>query len=314
MCRSVQKRHAVWICPDVAAMTRNRLKLLLSFAATLAFGVATAHAQVSIGPQGSEEGVIRRQSWLIPAQDRITLMRTTVFRPSGSGPFPLAVINHGSTQNEIRRAAYRLPQYTALTEWLVARGYAVAVPQRPGYGETGGPYYEAQGGCASADFAKAGQGTAASIAAAIDFMSRQPFVRKTGTVAFGHSAGGWGVLALTTHALRPLAGVIAFAPGLGGRADDVAGKNCASDRLIAASRGFGEKARVPSLWLYADNDSYFSPELSKRMVDAFRAGGGRADYHLLPAIGGDGHDFIQSPDAATLWGPMVERFLKAVRP
>ena len=240
-------------------------------------------------------------------------MRATVFRPPGSGPFPLAVINHGSTQNEIRRAAYRLPQYTALTEWLVARGYAVAVPQRPGYGETGGPYYEAQGGCASADFAKAGQGVAASIAAAIDFLSRQPFVRKTGTVAFGHSGGGWGVLALATHSLRPLAGVIAFAPGLGGRADDVAGKNCAPDRLIAASRGFGEKARVPSLWLYANNDGYFSPELSKRMVDAFRAGGGRADYRLLPAIGGDGHEFIQSPDAVTLWGPVVDKFLKSLK-
>src|SRR6185295_3025673 len=144
-------------------MTRNSLKLLISFAATLVFGVATACAQASIGPSGPEEGVIRRQSWLIPAQDRITLMRTTVFRPQGSGPFPLAVINHGSTQNEMRRAGYRLPQYTALTEWLVARGYAVAVPLRPGHGETGGPYYEAQGGCANANFAKAGLGAAVNI-------------------------------------------------------------------------------------------------------------------------------------------------------
>ena len=184
-------------------MTRNSLKLLLSLLATLVFGVATARAQLSIGPQGPEAGVIRQQSWLIPAQDRITLMRTTVFRPQGSGPFPLAVINHGTTQNEIRRAGYRLPQYTVLTEWLVARGYAVAVPQRPGHGETGGPYYEAQGGCANADFAKAGQGAASSIEAAIDYLSRQAFVRKTGTVAFGHSASGWGVLALTTQVVRP---------------------------------------------------------------------------------------------------------------
>src|SRR5260221_1530739 len=143
----------------------------------------------------------------------MALMRTSVFRPQGLGRFPLAVINHGSTQNEIRRAAYQLPQSAMVTQWLVARGYAVAVPQRPGHGETGGPYYEAQGGCASADFAKAGQGAAASIAAAIDYLGRQPFVRKTATVAFGHSAGGWGVLALTTQSLRPLAGAVAFAPG-----------------------------------------------------------------------------------------------------
>ena len=292
-------------------MTRKGLNLLLSLAAMLLFGVESARAQLSIGPQGPEEGVIRRQSWLIPAQDRITLMRTSVFRPQGAGPFPLAVIGHGSTQNEIRRAGFRQPQYAALTEWLVARGYAVAVPLRPGHGETGGPYYEAQGGCANADFAKAGQGAASSIEAAIDFLARQAFVRKTGAVALGHSAGGWGALALSTHALRPLAGVIAFAPGLGGRIDDVAGKNCAPDRLIAAARTYGEKARVPALWFTAANDSYFPPALSKRMVDAFRAGGGRVTYELLPAVGSDGHELMLAP--AMVWGPLLERFLTSVR-
>jgi dienelactone hydrolase len=292
-------------------MTRNGSKLLLSFAALLLFGTESARAQLSIGPQGPEEGVIRRQSWLIPAQDRITLMRTSVFRPQGTGPFPLAVIAHGSTQNEIRRAGFRQPHYAALTEWLVARGYAVAVPLRPGHGETGGPYYEAQGGCANADFAKAGQGAASSIEAAIDFLARQAFVRKTGAVALGHSAGGWGALALSTHALRPLAGVVAFAPGLGGRVDDAAGKNCAPDRLISAARSYGEKARVPALWLTAENDSYFPPALSKRMVDAFRAGGGRVTYELLPAVGSDGHELMLAP--ATVWGPLLERFLTSVR-
>ena len=292
-------------------MTRKGLNLLLSFAALLLFGVESARAQLSIGPQGPEDGVIRRQSWLIPAQDRITLMRTSVFRPQGAGPFPLAVIAHGSTQNEIRRAGFRQPQYTALTEWLVARGYAVAVPLRPGHGETGGPYYEAQGGCANADFAKAGQGAASGIEAAIDFLARQAFVRKTGAVALGHSAGGWGALALSTHALRPLAGVVAFAPGLGGRIDDAAGKNCAPDRLIAAAKTYGEKARVPALWLTAENDSYFPPALSKRMVDAFRAGGGRVTYELLPAVGSDGHELMLAPAAA--WASFLERFLTGTR-
>jgi hypothetical protein len=81
-------------CRDVAPMTRNGLKLLLSLAALLFFGVESLRAQASIGPQGPDEGVIRGQSWLIPAQDRITLMRTRVFRPPGAGPFPLAVIAH----------------------------------------------------------------------------------------------------------------------------------------------------------------------------------------------------------------------------
>ena len=273
----------------------------------------SSRAQNSIGPQGAEEGVIRRQTWLIPAQDRSTLMWTTVFRPPGDGPFPLAVVNHGSTHNELRRATYPLPEYAAVTEWLVARGYAVAVPQRPGHGKTGGPYYEDQRGCDNADFRRAGQGAADAIAAAMDFMVHQKFVRSTGAVAIGQSAGGWGALALSAYRLRPLQAVVAFAPGLGGRIDDVAGRNCAPDRLVAAAPAYGEKASVPTLWLYAENDSYFPPALSRRLVDAFRRGGGKAQYELLPAVGPEGHDMITRPDAVPAWGPVVERFLRTAR-
>jgi hypothetical protein len=149
-------------------MTRVGAKLLCGLLMMLVFSSESARTQKSSGPQGPEEGVIRRQSWLIPAEDLSTMMWTTVFRPPGAGPFPLAVINHGSTQNELQRAGYRIPEYLALTEWLVAHGYAVAVPQRPGHGKTGGTYFEDQGGCAKADFRKAGLNTAGSIAAAVE--------------------------------------------------------------------------------------------------------------------------------------------------
>jgi len=294
-------------------MTRGRAKLLCGLLVMLAFGGESVRAQNSIGPQGPEEGVIRRQSWLIPAQDRRTPMWSTVFRPPGAGPFPLAVINHGSTQNEIQRAAYRLPEYTALTEWLVAHGYAVVVPQRPGHGKTGGTYYEDQGGCAKADYRKAGLNTAAAIAAAIDTMSFQPFIRKKDAIAIGQSAGGWGALALASQNYPPLKAVVAFAPGRGGRIDGEAGNNCAPDRLVATAHQFGEKTRIRSLWLYAENDNYFSPDLSKRLADAYRLAGGRAEYHLLPPVGTDGHNLITAPDAVSTWGPILERFLKTGR-
>jgi dienelactone hydrolase len=296
---------------DVASMTRAPVKLLCGLLMMLAIGCESARAQKSIGPQGPEEGVIRRQTWLIPAQDRTTMMWTTVFRPPGAGAFPLAVINHGSTQNELRRAEYRLPEYAALTEWLVAHGYAVAVPQRPGHGKTGGTYYEDQGSCANADYRKAGLNTAATIAAAIDYMIHQPFIRKTDVVALGQSAGAWGALALASQNYPPLKAVVAFAPGRGGRIDGVAGRNCAPDRLVSAAHQFGEKTRIPSLWFYAENDSYFQPDLSKRLTDAYRQGGGRAEIHLLPPVGSDGHNLITSREGEALWAPILEKFLKA---
>jgi dienelactone hydrolase len=306
-----QTGNAPGFAQDVASMTRDPAKLLCGLLMMLAIGCQSARAQKSTGPQGPEEGVIRRQAWLIPAQDRSTLMWTNLFRPPGAGPFPLAVINHGSTGNELQRAGFRQPDYAALTEWLVAHGYAVAVPQRPGHGKTGGPYYEDQGGCANADFRKAGLNTAASIAAAIDFMTHQPFVRKTGVLVIGQSAGGWGALALASRNYPPVKAVVGFAPGRGGRADGEAGHNCAPDRLVAAARQFGEKTRIPSLWIYAENDSYFPPELSKRLAAAYRMAGGRAEYHLLPSVGAEGHELIHAREGVALWGPILERFLKA---
>jgi len=291
-------------------MTRVGIKFVCGLLMMLALAIESPRAQQKAGPQGSEEGVIRRQAWLIPAEDRSTLMWTNVFRPPGAGPFPLVVINHGSTYNALQRAEYRIPEYQTLTEWLVARGYAVAVPQRPGHGKTSGPYYEDQGAsCAQPDYRKAGLGAASSIAAVIYYLRQQPFIQKNGVIAVGQSAGGWGALALASQHFPPLKAVIAFAPGRGGRVNGEANHNCAPDRLIETARQFAQTTSIPSLWIYAENDSYFGPDLSRRMADAYRLAGGRAEYHLLPAVGSDGHNLIHEKDALPLWAPLVEHFL-----
>ena len=140
-------------------------------------------------------------------------------------------------------------------------------------------------------------------------MAAEPFVQKSGAVVVGHSAGGWGALALASHNPQLVKAVINFAGGLGGRADGKPNNNCVPDRLVAAAGRFGRTAQVPTLWLYSENDSYFAPALSKRMYDAFRNVGGRAEYHLVPPTGADGHLLIESSDAFVLWAPIVEKFL-----
>src|SRR4051794_11368141 len=74
-------------------------------------------------------------------------MRTTVLLPQGQGPFPLVVINHGSTESAEQREAYVKPSFDVLAPIFVKRHYAVVLPQRAGHGETGGPYLETAGGC-----------------------------------------------------------------------------------------------------------------------------------------------------------------------
>jgi len=263
--------------------------------------------------QPATRGVERVEQIRIPSPDRRTPMRTTVLRPPGAGPFPLVIINHGSTQNAKRRAAMAAPSYPAVAQWFLARGYVVALPQRPGHGRTGGPYLEDQGGCANADFRKAGLATADSIETALRHMTALPYVRRDKVVLVGQSAGGWGALALASRHPAGVAAVISFAGGRGGRSGDKAGNNCAPDRLVAAAASFGRGARVPTLWIYTENDSYFGPRLSRRLVDAYRAAGGTAEYRLLPPYGKDGHRLIDAKDGGEIWGGLVARFLAKVK-
>src|ERR1700751_2981875 len=103
--------------------------------------------------------------------------QTLPFRPPGDGPFRLAVIAHATTQNVLRRAQMPQPDYKALAAFLVARGFAVLVPERSGHGATGGPYLEDQGGCDEADYARSGRATADQIRLAMAFLRNQPFIR-----------------------------------------------------------------------------------------------------------------------------------------
>ena len=245
----------------------------------------------------------------ISSPDRRAPMRTVVLRPRGAGPFPLVLINHGSTQNAARRAAMGSPRYTVLAQWFLARGYVVALPQRPGHGQTGGPYLEDQKGCARADFRNASLATADSIETALRYMTAQPYVRRTGVLVVGQSAGGWGAIALASRNPAGVSAVISFAGGRGGRSNDKANTNCAPNLLVESAGAFGRGARVPTLWIYAENDSYFGPALSRRMVDAYRAAGGIAEYRLLPPYGADGHTLIEMRDGAAIWGPLLGNFL-----
>lgn len=285
----------------------------LAFVLALASGAPPVPAQ-SFGPQGPEGEPARRQAWLVPTPDQITASQALLFRPEGKGPFRLALIAHASTQNKIRRAQMAQPEYRALAAALVARGFAVLVPERPGHGRTGGPYLEDQEGCEAPDYALAAQASGDSIAAALEFMRTQSFVSKEPLVLIGHSAGGWGALALADRGVEDIAAIIAFAPGRGGHADERANQVCAPDRLIATAARFGEEASVPVTWLVAQNDSYFSPELSRRMMQAFRkAGSAKVHFQVLPPFGNEGHWLAEAASADEL-GPLLDAALSAAKP
>ncbi len=250
-------------------------------------------AQVTFGPSGEEGEPFRRQEWRVPSPDTDIAAHALLFRPAGTGLFRLAVIAHASTQNPLRRAQMPQPEYRALTAFLVSRGFAVLVPERLGHGATGGRYVEDQGGCDEADYARSGRATAGELSLALDYLRKQDFIRKDAAIVIGHSAGGWGALALASADPKAISAIIAFAPGRGGHANDEPNRICASHMLVAAATEFGKAARIPITWLVAANDSYFAPVFSKAMVDAFRGSGGKVDFRTLPAVGSEGHWMIE---------------------
>ena len=88
---------------------------------------------------------------------------------------------------------------------------------------------------------------------------------------------------------------------------------CDLDNLVAAARDLGSTARVPTLWIYTQNDTFFGPALSKSMFEAFTTAGGIGEYHLLPAFKEDGHFFVDYPEAVQVWAPIVLKFLAVHR-
>jgi dienelactone hydrolase len=282
-------------------------KILL---ALLVLVVFTGQTPLPFGPQGAESEPNREQQWLVPTPLADRPARAVLYRPPGDGPFHLVVIAHATTQNVLRRAQMPQPEYRALAAFSVARGFAVLVPERLGHAATGGAYLEDQGGCDEADYARSGRATADQILLALEFMRKQPFIRQEGAVLIGHSAGGWGALALANEGPKMVSAIIVFAPGRGGHANDFENRYCAPHTLIAAAETFGKAARVPVTWLVAANDTYFSPEFSKRLVEAFRASGARADFHVLPAFGSEGHWLPETEGGVKLAASELDRALK----
>jgi len=258
---------------------------------------------------------IREEVWTLPLVHPTV---TYVVRPVGNGPFPLAVMNHGVSLNARERNFFPLVEFRDAAMWFARRGYLVVAPVGPGYGamaldipEFGlfSVFYSKVGACENPNFRDAGMAAALLDKWIIDYMTDQKIALPNGAIVIGQSAGGWGAIALSSQNLASVKAIITFAAGRGGRVGGKPNNNCAPDKLVEATAEFGRTARTPMLWFYVENDTFFGPDLSKRMHAAYTGAGASAEYHLMPPFGGDGHFFIDSPDAIPQWSPLVSQFL-----
>jgi dienelactone hydrolase len=233
-------------------------------------------------------------------------LEAVLVRPNEPGRYPLALINHGSPRNPQDR-----PEMSPMQMWPMAiefarRGWAAVIVLRRGYGGSGGGWAETYGGCSNARYDNAGRAGAADLRAAIAELAKRADVDATRVISVGVSAGGFAIVALTEDPPPRLVAAISFAGGRGSMADD---RVCSEEHLIDAFRSFGRHSKTPMLWVYADNDHFFSPRLAAKFKDAFVAGGGQVDLVMTGPFGNDGHGLF-SMTGIPRWTPIVDAFLK----
>ena len=283
----------------------------------LGFGIVVVltTAAPSRGADDRTLRVVQEEVWALP----LTIPSVAyVARPVGDGPFPLAVMNHGVSLDAHQRSFFPLVEFRDAALWFARRGYMVVAPTGPGYGagaldvpELGlfSVFYSKVGQCDNPNFHDAGMAAAALDKWIIDYMTEQKFAVPDSAIVIGQSAGGWAAIALSSQNLPSVKAIIAFAAGRGGRVGGKPNNNCNPDELVETTGEFGRTARVPMLWIYIENDTYFGAALSKRMHAAYTGAGGSAEYHLMPPFGNEGHIFIDSPDSIPQWSPLVSQFL-----
>ncbi len=238
-------------------------------------------------------------------------LEVVIFKPFGPGPFPTVMFNHGSTGDGSDSSLYTVTTITEpVAKFFVDRGWMVAFPQRRGRGQSDGLYDEGFNAARTfysceREVTLAGAERALDdLDAAVDWLRNRADVDTTQLLAAGASRGG--VLSLVHLARRPdvYLGAVNFVGGW-------LGEGC-GDYLEVNRTLFVAAAAFPddSIWLYANNDSFYSVAHSEANFTAFTNAGGLATFNVYTrAAGLNGHFLTNDPP---LWGPDVEAYLDAL--
>ena len=280
-------------------MLRRSILVLVAVAAVACAHVAHAAASALV----EEEALLNVQ---IGPRD-YKLEALIVRRADAKGPLPIALITHGKNFAAEENARKSARDMIGQLHDFASRGWLAVSVMRRGFGRSDGPETRS-GGCDHQNFRDYFAYNADDLVAALEVVARRPDADATRVLAVGVSAGGGTVMALAARKPRGLVGVVNVSGGL--HLKRRGGEPCEfADNLTAAFGSFGRQSRVPTLWLYAENDQLFSADLIRRMHAAYVSGGGAAELKIFPPLSDDGHKLWNRFEGRKQWLPALDDFL-----
>lgn len=231
-------------------------------------------------------------------------LESFVVRPrDAQGRLPIALIAHGKPESRAAMTQMRAARYAPTARDFARRGYLAVAVLRRGFGRSDGPS-PAPASCASTSFAPTFEAAADDLQGALEVLARRPDADPDRVVLVGASAGGLAATALAARAPRGVRGVVNLSGGL--KFDE-----CPKpDLLVAEFARAGRRIKAKSLWVYAENDSYFPPPLVDRAHAAFLAAGADVRRVRSPALGVDGHALFASTQGRRRWLTEADAFLR----
>jgi dienelactone hydrolase len=240
-------------------------------------------------------------------------LATYIHKPDGfdsAEKYPVVIINHGTAVDSYTRGHTRFT-YPYASEYFLKKGFVVVVPMRRGYaGSDGVSIADSIGSCSNPDYSSSAREASRDITAVISYVKGLAYADAQRILLVGTSSGGFTSLAVASLNIEGVIGVINVAGGQGGASrTESSGHACSEQRLVEIMGSFG-KARVPTLWIYSENDTFFRPELAQAMFEDFLRGGGKGKLVIAPPFG---HTLLSREEGRAIWAPYSDEFLHELK-
>lgn len=235
-----------------------------------------------------------------------------IFKPTGPGPFPTLIFNHGSTGWGDTPAKFKR-SFTADSVVYVfnKRGWAVAFPQRRGRGKSDGLYDEgfvldhSRYSCSPQLSLPGLERALNDLDPVVKYLKERSDIDSNHLLIGGQSRGG--ILSIAYAGKRPelFKGVVNFVGGWTGRPCNTL------EEINTVSFKRGASFDKPTLWMYGENDNFYSLNHSRSNFEAFTKAGGKGSFLTYSLRSGkNGHGLLYYP---ILWIEAVDSYINKLK-